>query len=63
MIYEIHAQIGYRSYLVKSNAREEIINKREEEGLVFINQLRQVHVPQHPHHNTGNFKVVNYAQV
>ena len=36
-------------YLFKSQTREEIIDKGQEEGFILIYQLGQVHVPQHPH--------------
>ena len=38
------------SGLVEGHPREEIVYEGHEEGLVFVHQLREVHVPQHPHH-------------
>ena len=45
-----HLQLDVRG-VVELDAREEIGDEREEERFVFVDQLRHVHVPQHPHHD------------
>ena len=43
--------------LLELDAREEVFDKAEEEWLVLVHQLGEVHVTQHPHHD-GVFAVL-----
>ena len=39
--------------LVELHVWEEVIDQRQEQGLVLVDQLGQVHVSQDPHHDRG----------
>ena len=36
--------------LFQLDAGKEVINEAKEQGLIFVHQFGEVHVPQHPHH-------------